>query len=100
MSELIFMDIKSFTEIADYLAGGGCAAVICILVVVIALLLLDRKTLVNALMTSNTLVINSKDKEIQSMREINDKYHGDTLLTINALNELKIVLSTLSRNIK
>jgi hypothetical protein len=100
MLELISMDIKAFTEIADYLAGGGTAAVICILVVIIALLLLDRRTIVKALMTSNTLVIDSKDKEILSIKEINDKYHGDTMLTINALNELKIVLSTLSRNIK
>lgn len=96
----ILMDIKAISEIVDYLATGGSPAIICILVVLIAFLLLDRKTLIKALMTSNDLVIASKDKEVVTIKEINNKYHEDTLITINAINELKIVLSTLSRNIK
>jgi hypothetical protein len=86
---------------------GGNGAVTALLIAVVILLLLDRKSLLDVLKSHNTevnethqKVVNAKEQEVNSIKEIVEKYHNGTLSTIQALNEIKIVLVSIKESIK
>lgn len=94
------MELKLFTELVEYLVGGGPIAVIVLLLLIIFLLLWERRILVSSITECHSKLVEAKEKEILSIKEINTKYHDGTMTTIHALDEVKLVLSSLERSIK
>ena len=84
--------MRSFFE---YIIQGGPAAIVAILLFVIGLLIWDRIRITKALTITTQLVYDTKDKEIISIKEIIDKYYQGNINLVNALNEIKIVLTTI-----
>lgn len=90
-----------------YITQGGEPAVIAILIGLIILLIWDRKLVLAALAKSQDQLLESQDKvveakeqEIESIKEIVEKYHNGTLTTIQALNEIKVVLASIQGSIR
>lgn len=86
--------------ILKYLAQGGSAAVIAILAVIVGILIQDRKTLVKELNDAIEKVYQAKDSETKSIKEIIDRYHAGNLDLIQALTEIKVVLTVIQNSKK
>ncbi len=91
----------------EYITQGGSAAVIVILVALNVLLLWEIKavrahahSINEKLDNANDKVVLAKEKEIDSIKEIVEKYQNGTLTTIQALNEIKIVLVSIKESIR
>ena len=87
------MDFAQF--ILPYLASGGSGAVIALLFAVIVVLVLDRRNISKSLDDTIQRVYDAKDSETRSITEIVNRYHQGNLDLIQALNEIKIVLTTI-----
>ena len=86
------MELKLFTELVEYLVGGGPIAVIVLLLLIIFLLLWERRILVSSITECHSKLVEAKEKEILSIKEINTKYHDGTMTTIHALKrDLKAI---------
>lgn len=83
------------TLIIPYISQGGPTAIVILLFAVIAVLIWDRKVIVKELADTTQKVLDAKDKESASIREIVDRYHKGSLDLVQALNEIKIVLATI-----
>jgi uncharacterized protein YccT (UPF0319 family) len=101
------METSLVKTLLDFLTQGGSSAVIVVISCVIALLIWDRKSLIKSLeknqdklVTVQNQVVEAKEKEIQTIKEIIEKYHNGTLTTIQALNEIKIVLTTIQNSVR
>lgn len=84
--------------ILPFIATGGPTAIIVILFAVIVILIWDRKNLSGTLESTIQKVYDAKDAETKSIREIINQYHQGNLDLIQALNEIKIVLSTIQNS--
>jgi cellobiose-specific phosphotransferase system component IIA len=89
------MDLETGKKVVDFLSEGGSSAIIAILFAVILALVWDRKTLVKSVDTTTQRVFEAKDNELKSIKEIIDKYHQGHMDLIQALNEIRVVLSTI-----
>lgn len=89
------MDFEIVEKIFEYISSGGTNAVIFILVGVIAFLFYDRRSLITVIKDTNSALIESKENENKTIREILEKNHQISLTTVQALDEIKIVLTTL-----
>jgi hypothetical protein len=83
------------TALLDYIAQGGSAAIIALLFAIVAGLIWDRRSLVKDLTTTTQRVYDAKDSETKSIKEIVDRYHRGNLDLVQALNEIKIVLTSI-----
>lgn len=81
--------------VLQFISTGGSAAVIAILFTVVAVLVYDRKSLVKELNDAIQKVYDAKDSETKSIKEIVDRYHKGNLDLVQALNEIKIVLTSI-----
>lgn len=81
--------------ILQFIISGGPSAIIVILVVIAGYLIWDRLKLMNTITETVQLVYDAKDKEAQSIKEIVDRYHTGNLNLVQALNEIKIVLTSI-----
>ena len=88
-------DISTIEEIANFLAQGGSVAVIAILTGIIAWMGLDRRSLVKSITETTEKVYAAKDRELESIKEIVDRYHKGQVDLVHALNEIKSVLVTI-----
>ena len=79
----------------QYLTSGGSGAVIALLFGVIVVLIFDRRNISKSLDTTIQKVYDAKDSETKSINEIVNRYHQGNLDLIQALNEIKIVLTTI-----
>lgn len=89
------MDFEIVEKIFEYISSGGTNAVIFILVGIIAFLFYDRRSLITVIKDTNSALIESKENENKTIREILEKNHQISLTTVQALDEIKIVLTTL-----
>lgn len=80
----------------QFLTQGSVSAVIALLAMAVAFLLWERKSLVKQLDTTHQQVLEAKDKETETVKQIIEKYHQGNLDLIQALNEIKIVLTTIT----
>lgn len=85
-----------FAELVlQFITQGGTAAVIALLFAMVAVLVWDRRNLVKELNDTTQKVFDAKDNEVKSIREIIDRYHQGNIDLVNALNEIKIVLTSI-----
>lgn len=80
----------------QFISQGSVSAVIALLAMAVAFLLWERKSLVKQLDTTHQQVLEAKDKETETVKQIIEKYHQGNLDLIQALNEIKIVLTTIT----
>jgi NADH:ubiquinone oxidoreductase subunit E len=90
--------METANTILRMIAEGGPTAIIAILVVIIALLGWERRETAKALAKTTELVYEAKDSETKSIKEIVDKYHQGNVDLIQALNEIRVVLSSIQNN--
>lgn len=90
--------MENIPLILQYLTQGGSAAVIVLMAVVIGILIWDRKQLLKSLSETTQKVFDAKDSENKSIREIVDRYHEGNLGLVQALNEIKLVLTTIQNS--
>lgn len=92
----------------DYLIGsllqhifdGGGAAITSVLLLVIVILIYDRHQMSKSLRETTQRVFEAKDNESKSIREIVERYHKGNLDLVQALNEIKVVLTTIQNTRK
>lgn len=91
----------------SYITQGGAGAVVAMLSGIIILLIWDRNLVLAALaksqehlLESQNSIVEAKEQEIESIKEIVDKYHNGTLTTIQALTEIKVVLASIQGSIR
>lgn len=84
--------------ILPLITSGGPTAIIVILFAVIVILIWDRKNISQTLENTIQKVYDAKDAETKSIREIINQYHQGNLDLIQALNEIKIVLTTIQNS--
>ena len=84
--------------ILQYLTSGGAGAVIALLFAGIVILVIDRRNISKTLDSTIQRVYDAKDSETNSITEIVNRYHQDNLNLVQALNEIKIVLSTIQNS--
>lgn len=89
------MDFEIVEKIFEYISSGGTNAIIFLLVGIIAFLFYDRRSLITVIKDTNSALIESKENENKTIREILEKNHQISLTTVQALDEIKIVLTTL-----
>jgi hypothetical protein len=90
--------MENIPLILQYLTQGGSTAVIVLMAVVIGILIWDRKQLLKSLSETTQKVFDAKDSENKSIREIVDRYHEGNLGLVQALNEIKLVLTTIQNS--
>ena len=90
--------MENIPLILQYLTQGGATAVIVLMAVVIGLLMWDRKQILKSLEDTTQKVYDAKDSENKSIREIINRYHEGNLGLVQALNEIKIVLTTIQNS--
>lgn len=83
------------TTIIQFIASGGPSAIIAILVGVIVFLVWERKKLVSTVNDTFQLVYDTKDSESKSIKDIIERYHTGNVNLVQALNEIKIVLTSI-----
>jgi hypothetical protein len=86
--------------ILQYLTSGGAGAVIALLFGVIIILIMDRRNISKTLDSTIQRVYDAKDSETKSITEIVNRYHQGNLDLVQALNEIKIVLTTIQNSRK
>lgn len=86
------------TAVLEYLSQGGATAVIALLFIVSAYLVWDRRNLMKVISDTTQKVYDAKDSETKSIKEIVDRYHKGSLDLVQALNEIKIVLTTIQNS--
>ena len=84
--------------ILQYLTSGGAGAVIALLFAGIVILVIDRRNISKTLDSTIQRVYDTKDSETKSITEIVNRYHQGNLDLVQALNEIKIVLSTIQNS--
>lgn len=84
--------------ILQYLTSGGAGAVIALLFAGIVILVIDRRNISKTLDSTIQRVYDAKDSETKSITEIVNRYHQGNLDLVQALNEIKIVLSTIQNS--
>ena len=80
----------------QFLTQGSVSAVIALLSMAVAFLVWERKSLTKQLTNSQQQILDAKDKETETVKQIIEKYHQGNLDLIQALNEIKIVLTTIT----
>ena len=80
----------------QFLSQGSVSAVIALLSMAVAFLVWERKSLTKQLTNSQQQILDAKDKETETVKQIIEKYHQGNLDLIQALNEIKIVLTTIT----
>jgi len=80
----------------QFLSQGSVSAVIALLSMAVAFLVWERRSLTKQLTNSQQQILNAKDKETETVKQIIEKYHQGNLDLIQALNEIKIVLTTIT----
>ena len=86
--------------ILQYLTSGGAGAVIALLFAGIVILVIDRRNISKTLDSTIQRVYDAKDSETKSITEIVNRYHQGNLDLVQALNEIKIVLTTIQNSRK
>ena len=84
--------------ILQYLTSGGDRAVITLLFGVIIVLIMDRRNISKTLDSTIQRVYDAKDSETKSIADIVNRYHQGNLDLVQALNEIKIVLTTIQNS--
>lgn len=92
------MEPTAIIELAEFLSEGGTAAVLGGFMVVIIFLFIDRRRVIKRADELENKIIESKNNEIESIREIVDMYHQGNLNLSNTLTEIKIVLQTIQNS--
>lgn len=89
-------------EVADtvisfstFLSDGGAAAIFGLLLFGIGGLVLERNRLIKRSQDIENKIIESKNKEIETVRQIIDKYHEGNLNLSTTLSEIKLVLQSI-----
>ena len=88
-----------WSQVLGYIAQGGPVAIIVILAVAVGVLIWDRHQLLKSLNETTQKVYDAKDRETQSIKEIIEKYHQGQLTVVQALNEIRLVLTTIQGKI-
>ena len=86
--------------ILQYLTSGGAGAVIALLFAGIVILVIDRRNISKTLDSTIQRVYDAKDSETKSITEIVNRYHQGNLNLVQALNEIKIVLTAIQNSRK
>ena len=84
--------------ILQHLTSGGAGAVIALLFAGIVILVIDRRNISKTLDSTIQRVYDAKDSETKSIAEIVNRYHQGNLDLVQALNEIKIVLTTIQNS--
>ena len=87
-----------YQVLLSFIAQGGAGAIIGILLGGIIFLALDRKSINKHLLDTIQKVYDAKDSETRSVKDIVERYYVSNTDLINALNEIKIVLTTIKNN--
>lgn len=87
-----------FEYILPLISQGGSAAVIALLLAVVVVLIWDRKHLTRELLKTTQMVYSAKDSETKSIKEIVNRYHKGNLDLVQALTEIKVVLTSIQNS--
>ena len=82
---------------SEFLSNGGISSVIALLLVIIIALAFDRLRLVKKNDENQETLLDNKEKELQSVKAIIEKYHEGNLNLAKTLSEIKIVLEHIQR---
>jgi len=91
------MEIGFAEVVLNMLTKGGASAVIALLFAVVIALLFERRHLIKRSEEQQDKLIEAKDKESETIEKIVERYHQGNLDLVHALNEIKIVLSTINK---
>ena len=81
------------------IAAGGAEAIIVILLVALATVSYVAKKLLDELKKSTEKTLQSKDEDKVIILDIVEKYHQGNLTIVQAINEIKIVLTVIQAKI-
>lgn len=87
-----------FEYILPLISQGGSAAVITLLLAIVAVLIWDRKHLTRELLKTTQMVYSAKDSETRSIKEIVNRYHKGNVDLVQALTEIKAVLTSIQNS--
>lgn len=81
------------------ISSDAAVALPAILFCGIIYLLWDRHNYQKLLIDAQQQITDSKDQHLEAIKDIIDKYHNGNLAIVQALNEIKIVLTSMQRSL-
>lgn len=87
--------VHTVMAFSEFLSGGGTTAIIGLLVVAILALVFERNRIIKRSQEVENRAIESNNRELQSVREIIDKYYQGNLNLSTTLLEIKLVLQSI-----
>lgn len=84
-------------KLSEFLSAGGVSAVIAILLVGIMGLIWERIRLIKKNDRTTSLMLENKERELESIKGIIDRYHQGNLDLSKTLSEIRVVLETIQR---
>ena len=90
-------DTVTLTQFSDFLSSGNISAVLALLLIIIIALAWDRIRLVKRNDHNQDAILENKEKELDSIKAIIEKYHEGNLNLSRTLGEIKIVLENIQR---
>jgi hypothetical protein len=86
-------------DISKFLSAGGSEAIFFMFVAAIGFLLFDRFRLTKKCDKISEQYFETKEKELEHIKEIIDQYHEGNVSLTRTLNEIRIVLEAIQTNI-
>ena len=83
--------------LSDFLSNGSISAVFAMLLIFIVGLGIDRMRLIRKNDKDQETLLDNKEKELESVKAIIEKYHEGNLNLSKTLSEIKIVLENIQR---
>lgn len=90
-------DANSLLNISDYLSKGGASGLILLLLLILVVLIFERNRLLKKSDNTQRVVLENKEKELASVKEIIEKYHEGNMNLSRTLAEIRIVLEAIQR---
>lgn len=91
------IDPDPVIKFSEFLSAGGLGATFSMFLVIIVGLLWDRVRIIKKNDANQVTMLEQKEKELESIKQIIDKYHEGNLNLSRTLSEIKIVLESIQR---
>lgn len=92
------MDPGPVIQFSEFLSAGSVGGVFAMFSVIIIGLVWDRIRIVKKNDQNQITLLENKEKELESIKQIIDKYHEGNLNLSRTLSEIKIVLENIQRH--
>lgn len=84
-------------KLSNFLSGAGIEAIVALFLIIIGGLVWERIRLIKKNNENQQVILENKDKELDSVKKIIDRYHEGNLNLSRTLSEIKIVLESIQR---